>query len=287
MKSLYHIFKNTKRRIKFERHIIRRRIKQEKVILQLYSQEEIKQNRSKRFSKLVPFIIGQNKPTVIVCPGGAYQFISMNNEGADYAKAFNERGYNVFMLNYRTGAHARFPAPMEDLARAIQFAKSCSKDYNIDMENFYICGSSAGGHLAAYFGARYTDFEKPYKNILYPLRPKGIILAYPVISMKDETHELSRDLLLGLGSGENEKLDKSVELIADENYPPVFFWHCDDDKTVPVSNSIRFAERLLQVNATHKFMKFSSGGHGIGLGNGTSAEGWIDEACKFIEENCQ
>ncbi len=282
MMSLYNKFKNAKRRIIFEKNILNRRTKREKIFLPLYSEIEVKSDPSKKHAKIVPFVIGENKPTVIICPGGGYEFISLINEGFDFAKKFNELGYNAFMLIYRVNRNARFPSPMEDLARAICFVKHNAEKYKADAENFYICGSSAGGHLCAYFGAKYKDFEKPYMGKNYDLRPKGIVLAYPVISLYKETHKGSCHTLLGHDCTEEEKRAKSVELIAEESYPPTFFWHCEADKTVPVSNSIRLDEKLSSLGVKHKFNLYPNGAHGIGLAKGTTAEGWIYDAEKFL-----
>lgn len=92
------------------------------------------------------------------------------------------------------GPAACFPAFMEDLAKTIEFAKENSIKYNIDTDNLYPCTSLAGRHLCAYFGARYKDFEKGFN---YSLRPTGIILAYPIITMLKDTHEISKLTLIG------------------------------------------------------------------------------------------
>lgn len=283
MTSLYNRYKNLKRRIIFEKNVMDRRKKGEEVFLPLYDEAEILSDSSKRNAKIVPFLIGENKPTVIICPGGGYEFVSINNEGYDFAKKFNELGFNAFMVVYRVGKNARFPSPMEDLARAICFVKRNAEKYNIDAENFYLCGSSAGGHLCAYFGTKYKDFEKPYMGQNYDLGPKGIILAYPVISLCKETHKGSCHNLLGSDCSDKEKRAKSVELIVTENYPPTFFWHCEADKTVPISNSIRLDEKLTSLDVKHRFNRYPNGAHGIGLADGTTAQGWIYDADKFLK----
>jgi acetyl esterase/lipase len=42
-----------------------------------------------------------NGQAVLVIPGGGYQFVSVENEGADFAARLNARGYTVFVLVYR------------------------------------------------------------------------------------------------------------------------------------------------------------------------------------------
>lgn len=284
MITLKNRLENKMRRFLFERFLVQRRLSGEKVFYPLYSKEEIEKEPSRAFATVIPFLIKKHAPTVIVCPGGAYEFLSFNAEGGDYAKAFNKAGFNVFLLNYRVSAAAHYPNPMEDLARAICFAKAHAAAFGINEKKLVIVGSSAGGHLCAYFGARYKEFEAPYHGKEYSLRPSAIVLAYPVISMFEETHELSRLRLLGLHSTPEEQKDKSVELIADEDYPPVFFWHCEGDCTVPISNSIRFDERLTKMGVKHVFMRYPLGGHGIGLGRNTTADGWFEKAVEFLRD---
>ncbi|MGN1419774.1 MAG: alpha/beta hydrolase [Acutalibacteraceae bacterium] len=283
MKSVPNRLRNIRRRILLEQHLAVKRLKGEKVMYSLYTKKEIDFCPSRKHAKIVPFVIGEGKPTVIICPGGAYQFVSYNNEGAEIAKQLNKLGYNAFMVVYRVGRHARFPAPMEDLARAISFVKYNAGRFQINAEDFYLCGASAGGHLCAYFGAKYPDFEKPYCGKTYDLRPKGIILSYPVISLVEETHEVSCLTLLGECDYE-EKRRRSVEFLVGSDYPPTFFWHCEGDKTVPISNSIRLDEKLSQLGVVHQFNRYPKGGHGIGLGFGTTAQGWIYDAVKFLQE---
>ena len=284
MITLKNRIENKHRRFLFERYLVKRRLSGERVFYPIYTKEEIEAEPSRALVTVIPFLIKKHAPTVIVCPGGAYEFLAFNNEGGDYARAYNKAGYNVFLLNYRVATNAHYPNPMDDLARAICFVKAHAAAFCVNAEKLVICGSSAGGHLCAYFGARYGEFENIYYSKQYSLRPQAIVLSYPVISMVEQTHEITRLRLLGLHPSREEEEDKSVELIADENYPPVFFWHCEGDKTVPISNSIRFDDRLTKMGVKHVFNRYVRGGHGIGLARGTTASGWFDDAVDFLKD---
>ena len=61
---------------------------------------------------------------VLICPGGAYKFISDFNEGEPFAREFNKRGINAFVLFYSVGYNARYPRPVKDVARSMQFIKA-------------------------------------------------------------------------------------------------------------------------------------------------------------------
>ena len=55
--------------------------------------------------------------------------------------------------------------------------------------------------------------------------------------------------------------------------------------SVPVENSELLEEALNKNNVKNKFLYFDKGGHGIGLAEGKQAEGWIDKAIDFLDEN--
>lgn len=269
-----------KRSQRYENFFLKKHLEGKKVFVSLYSEEEIHADKSRKAATAVFSLVGNNAPTVIICPGGAYEFISYINEGSDFAKGFNRAGYNVMIVNYRVSENARYPKPMEDLARAVKLARDNAEKYALDKDRIFIIGSSAGGHLCAYYGARYKKFTyiAPDAN----LRPTGVVLCYPVVSMEYEGHFETRRNLLSRDFTKEECIDKSVELIADESYPPVFFWHCKDDGAVPVSNSLRLNDRLNEVGVKHQMNIYETGGHGCGLAIGKEPEGWFDEMLKFI-----
>lgn len=71
----------------------------------------------------------------------------------------------------------------------------------------------------------------------------------------------------------------------DPDCPPVFLLHCQDDTTVPVQSSRVFEAALSAMEIPHRCRYPGHGGHGIGLGIGTDAEGWLEQAVKFWQEH--
>ena len=61
---------------------------------------------------------------VIICPGGGYLNLSIEDGGYDIAKEFADAGITAFVLKYRTwveGAYDHFrDMPLRDLARAME-----------------------------------------------------------------------------------------------------------------------------------------------------------------------
>ena len=148
---------------------------------------------------------------------------------------------------------------------------------SIDTDNYSVWGASAGGHLAASFGT----LEMGYAHYGLP-KPGAIILSYPVISMdKAVTHIPTHNNLLGRHATAEQEEVVSIERHITADYPPSFLWCGDADTVVSPENTERMAEVLNKMGVKHQFMVFSGVPHGAGCANGTSAEGWIDQAVQF------
>lgn len=86
------------------------------------------------------------KGAVIICPGGAFQFRSMQNEGYDVADMLVPMGYQCFIVNYRIAPYTMRESAT-DLQRAIRYVRAHAGDYRINPENIALVGFSAGGIL--------------------------------------------------------------------------------------------------------------------------------------------
>lgn len=254
------------------------------MIYSIYSKKEVKERPQRKKVTLESYIIGNNAPTVLICPGGAYKFISDSNEGKPFAEKLNERGYNAFVLFYSVGSgNGRYPYPLRDVARAMQFIKSKSEELKINADEISLMGSSAGGHLCSFFATQYERFENEYNGTDYSLKPKALVLTYPVITMCEQTHKVSRRIFLGAFSGKPEREAASVNLQVTCDYPPTFMWHNKDDSSVNAENSIMLHDALKKCGVKNEIHLYETGGHGIGLAKGKDAEGWIEKAVDFLD----
>jgi acetyl esterase/lipase len=204
---------------------------------------------------------------MVICPGGGYGYLSPH-EGNDYALWLNQHGVTCFVLKYRLGTHGyHYPTEFEDVQRAMRWVRAHADDYKIDPHRIGIMGSSAGGHLAATI---LTHFDVGNTNSADPIerqssRPDLGILCYPVITMGKYAHQGSKRNLLG--KNPSPKLVKylSCELQVKTNTPPCFIWQTFADKTVPVENSLLFAQALLAKHVPFALHIYEKGGHGMGL----------------------
>lgn len=202
---------------------------------------------------------------VIVCPGGGY-VRRAPHEGEPIALWLNGLGISAFVLDYRVAPY-KHPAPLADAQRAIRTVRSRAAEWGIDRQRIGILGFSAGGHLASAAGTHY-DAGDP--QALDPVeressRPDCMVLCYPVISLIHHAHQGSRINLVGEEADEALCRLLSNELQVTPDTPPTFLWHTSDDPSVPVENSLMFAEALSRNKVAFELHSYMSGRHGLGL----------------------
>lgn len=228
--------------------------------------------------ELVPYLVrdGQVHPCAIICPGGAYGMVCSYVEGEPFARVLNSMGIHAFVLYYHVREEARYPAPQEDLARAVREIHTRGGEWKVDTENYSVWGSSAGGHLAASFGTE----NMGYASYALP-KPGAMVLIYPVVTMGELTHPDTRTHLLGEVPSPQAVAFASVEQHVTAAYPPTFLWCGDSDQTVSPENSRMLRSALENAGVPHQYVEYPGVDHGVGLGEGLVCEGWIQSAVAF------
>ena len=206
---------------------------------------------------------------MVICPGGGYAHLAPH-EGGDYARFLNERGIAGFVLKYRLGSDGyHHPAMLQDAARAVRIVRGRAAEWKLNPQRIGIMGSSAGGHLAT---TLLTHFDSGKPDAADPIerqssRPDLGIVCYGVISMGIFTHGGSKLNLLGKDPSPELVRDLSNELQVTKDTPPCFIWHTWEDKSVPVENSLQFAEALRKAGVRFDLHIYEKGAHGMGLGS--------------------
>lgn len=217
-----------------------------------------------------------NGTAVIICPGGGYVNLSTEREGVQFANWMSTLGVTSFVLKYRM-AEFGHPAPLQDVLRAMRLVRSHAAEYGVDPARIGVMGSSAGGHLAASAG---TLFDHPLGRTGAALdavsaRPDFLMLLYPVITMQEPAvHKGSRKALLGAAPSAADVALMSVETQVTAATPPTLLIHTQEDRTVPVENSILFYQALTRAHVPAEMYLFEHGSHGMGMraGLGTASE---------------
>lgn len=232
-----------------------------------------------------PAVDRPNGSAMIICPGGGYVNLATEREGVQYANWLSTLGVTSFVLKYRMKEFGH-PAPLQDILRAIRLVRSRAAEFKINPDRIGVMGSSAGGHLAASAGTLFDHPAGKTGGVLDAVsaRPDFLMLMYPVISMEDPVaHAGSRKALIGANPSPELLKLMSLEKQVTAATPPTLIIHTQEDKSVPIENSILFFQALTRAHVPAEFYAFEHGAHGMGMrdGLGTASE-WPKRAEEWL-----
>jgi acetyl esterase/lipase len=219
---------------------------------------------------------------LVICPGGGYEYVVIDREGAQLARYFQAQGLSVVVLKYRLpGPPPKpgegYPRPQEDALEALREVRRRAEEWGIAAKRVGILGCSAGGHLAGSTAVLGSAEEGS--------RPDFVALLYPVVFMDGPwVHAGSRKNLLGEAPSKELCDAYSLERRARHGMPPFFLVHAKDDKAVPFQNSERLAEELRGAGVPVELMLVKQGGHGFALGRGAESARWPAAFLKWLDE---
>lgn len=191
---------------------------------------------------------------VLMCPGGGYRHLGMENEGYSFAPWYNEQGIDVVILQYRM-PNGHHDVPLSDVHQAMRYVRGRFPGALVGIQGF-----SAGGHLAATAATHYDDAVT---------RPDFQILFYPVIAVSGpNSHPWSSKNLLGENPSQElcDLYNNHLRVTADN--PPAFILHSSDDTVVPISNSLDYYAALVRNGVSASLHVYPIGGHGWGFYDG-------------------
>ena len=181
-------------------------------------------------------------------------------------KYLAEQGYTVFDIQYGLSDNSNFTIELgepehvkgnfkvDDMINHIgtftKYIDNHAMEYNINLENVFISGSSAGGHLAAAAGLAINNEE--YKNIFSPkIKVKGVILYYPANGLPS------------LGNIEGDSKLLNPELLVQKNSPPCLIYQGTRDGMVPQDVAKKFSDKYYeQGNKNCTILWMALGSHG-------------------------
>lgn len=194
-------------------------------------------------------------------------------------KYFASKGYAVFDIQYglyNFGEESDNPRKgnftIEDLVRHIGlFANYISvnrEDYNVDLDNVFISGGSAGGHLATAYSLARTNSK--YKNdFLDDFVIRGVIPFYPANGLADN---------VGLDGIE---AYNSPSLMIEKNQPPFLIYHGTHDGFVSVENTKNFVQKYKEKNNNIVALYLPYSGHADDI----YFEGYYNQIFLYYMEN--
>ena len=219
----------------------------ETVFYDIYSEAEKAADPDKKDAGLFFFRGDPGAKAAICNAGGGFAYVGAMHDSFPHALELSKKGYNAFALIYRPGAQTA----CEDLARAIAFLHEHADKLRIDMTDYSLWGGSAGARMAAWLGSYGTE---AFGEAAYP-RPAAVIVNYTGLSEVTGTE------------------------------PPTYSAVGTSDGIASWRTMQRRIEAIRANGTEAEIEVFDGLPHGFGLGIGTAAEGWLDNAVRFWERN--
>lgn len=221
----------------------------ETVFYDIYTDNEKKADPDKEDTGLF-FFKGEPGARFAVCnAGGGFAYVGAMQDSFPHALELSKKGYNAFALIYRPGAQTA----CEDLARAISFIFEHAEELEVDTDCYSLWGGSAGARMAAWLGS--------YGTVAFG----GDDLPYPGAVIMQYT-----------GHADYSPYDPATFACVGEN-DGIAYWHTMQQRL----------EILSSYGIDTEFHSYSGLRHGFGLGTGTVAEGWLDQAVNFWERQME
>lgn len=240
------------------------------------------------------------RPAVIVVPGGGYAMTS-EREATVVASAFFARGFQAFVLRYKTATDGvAYPEELLELAAAFDHVRKNAKKYSVNADEVFAVGFSAGGHLVADLSNEHMLVEEKYGKPL-DCKPTAVGLCYPVIYRDGHVGSFD-NLLKHLPDEKKAELCNSLNM--DERVSadtsPAFIWSTFEDQVVSCENALRYALAMKKAGVRFALHVYPFGAHGLATSDDEISDyygepavkhsrGWVDACCDFfriyIQEN--
>lgn len=220
-----------------------------RVFYDIYTDEEKAADPRKENTGLFFFRGEKNAKFAVTCAGGGFAYVGAMHDSFPHALELSKRGYNTFAIIYRPGAQTAY----EDLARAISFIFANAETLGVDTNGYSVWGGSAGGRMAATISSYGVEEFGGATGIP---KPSVAVIQYTGHTDYNPAGEPATFVTVGENDG-----------IA--NYRAM---------------KARI-DALAAMDVPTEYHSYKGLGHGFGLGVGTIAEGWIDQAVAFWEKN--
>jgi acetyl esterase/lipase len=222
-------------------------------------------------------------PVLVYVHGGAWRRGDKAG-AARFAPEMTARGYLVVSVNYRLYPTGRYPAMIEDVKCAIRFLRAHAGEYNLDSNRIAAVGISAGGHLAALVGTSEASTGMNVGEYLdQSSRVQAVVAMAPVTDLTRTFPNVDIELMRQVGFVEDNIAQASPITHVTADDPPFLLIHGDRDEVVPVEQSQRMYDRLVETNVPAQLVIIQNGRHSLTAPDG-SARPTLAEINQIIEE---
>lgn len=217
------------------------------IFYRFYSDSEIASDPTRANTGLFFFRGTENAPFAVTNAGGAFAYVGAMHDSFPHSLEIARSGCNAFALIYRPDE------PYEDLARAIAYIHDHAEEFGVSADDYSLWGGSTGARMAATLGnsgylrqlTRRTDIPQAAAVIMQ-------YTGYSTVSNQDAPTYACVGTSDGIAS-----------------------WRTMQNRL----------QRLSELGIPTEFHAYEGLSHGFGIGTGTVAEGWVNDALDFWKQN--
>lgn len=194
----------------------------------------------------VPDTLTAAAPVLLFFYGGSWQSGTKNIYRA-FGEAFASAGVMTAVADYRLYPEVKYPAFVEDGAKAFQFLREKVAEYGGDPARLFLSGHSAGAYIAAMLACNPSFGVDRVRGVI------GIAGPYDFLPLYDPA-------LIDIFGGDR-VMDTQPIKYARNKAPPMLLAHGTADKTVGPGNSRRMAKRLSEAGNEATLIEYRGRGH--------------------------
>ncbi len=210
-----------------------------------------------------------------------------------YGKPLVERGYTVFSLNHRATPRFRYPAPLQDVQRAVRFIRFSADEYGIDPERIGAVGGSSGGHLVLMLGVLdgegNPDDPDPVNRV--SAKVQAVVARAAPADLARLPHPNVALLISAAPSQDLETeegrrcWEASPVNFASADDPPTLLLHGDADESVPYEQGEAMRDALNEGGVKATLIRIAGAGHGPGFPGAQDPPDYIGALIDWFDQH--
>ena len=125
-------------------------------------------------------------PVIINIHGGGWVY-GTKETYQFYGLGMAKRGFAFVNPNYKLGPEVKFPKELDQVNEYIHWVAAHADEYNLDKNNVFLIGDSAGGQMAEQYTAILTNpkYREKFGYTLTDLKFRAVALNSPATFIKD------------------------------------------------------------------------------------------------------
>lgn len=212
-------------------------------------------------------------PAVVLVFGGGWS-TGDRTQQKGYGITLAKAGFVCLAPDYRLSGEAKWPAPLNDIRRALQWLRANAATYQVDPNRIAISGNSSGGHLALMtlapetaLGSHADVYDPPLNKVSGHVA--AVCTFYPPTDLKTlcglADGKASIEGLMGPNPTE-QQLDAASPLThVRAGWPPALLMSGNADTRVPCDQTLRLYDRLVETGNVAELHVFAKQPHAFDM----------------------